>query len=295
MTAKISPADVKKLRETTGAGMMECKKALVEAEGDMQKAEEIIEKSGHKKAAKKASRTTAEGVLLAKVSPDNQSAVLIEVNCETDFVARDDNFKTFCDKLLVTVLENKTADLAKIHELPFDGKMTVEEARQALIAKIGENIQVRRAVYRSIDNGVLGVYCHDNRIGVLVDVENGTPELAKDMALQVAGMKPEYIKPEDLPQEVVEKQKEIFMARAQESGKPQDLIEKMVMGQVNKYLAEICLVGQPFIKDQDKKISQVLKEHNANVRYMTRLEVGEGIEVEKKSFQEEVMEQARGN
>lgn len=293
--ADIKASDVKALRERTGAGMMECKKALVEAEGDLEKAEDIIAKSGHNKAAKKAGRTAAEGVVLAKINPDQKSAAMIEVNCETDFVARDENFNKFCNDLISLVAEKQIDDVAKLNDLPMGEFSSVEEARKALVAKIGENIQFRRAVCVKSDSGIVGSYIHDGRIGVLVELTADAPDLAKDLAMHVAAMQPQYIKPEEVPQEVVDKEKEIFIARAKESGKPDNIIEKMIQGQINKYFAEICLVGQSFVKDQDKKISQLLKEANADVKTMVRFVVGEGIEVEKKSFQEEVMEQARGN
>lgn len=292
--ANITASDVKTLRERTGAGMMECKKALVEAEGNLEVAEDIIAKSGHKKAAKKAGRAAAEGLVLTQISDDNRSAVMIEVNSETDFVARDDSFNKFCNDLLALVAEHRLADVDKINALPMGNYPSVDEARQALIAKIGENINFRRAACIEKAEGVAGAYSHGNRIGVLVELAGGTPELAKDIAMQVAAMQPQYVSPEQVPADIIEREKEICMARAQESGKPANIIEKMVEGAIQKFLGEICLVGQPFVKDQNKKVGQLLKESNASVKSVTRFAVGEGIEIEKKSFHEEVMEQAKG-
>ncbi|HET9843441.1 MAG TPA: translation elongation factor Ts [Gammaproteobacteria bacterium] len=291
--ADISATDVKNLRERTGAGMMECKKALVEANGDMALAEELIAKAGSRRVQKTADRTAAEGLILAQVNPDQKSGALIEVNCETDFVTRATDFKEFCQKLVHVVAQAKNDNLESIKSMPIDNQQTVEEARQALVAKIGENIQFRRAQIVHAHQGVVGSYVHNDRIGVLVVISTNNEKLAKDLAMHTAAMRPQFVKPEDVPQTIVEKEKEIFIARAAESGKPANIVEKMIEGQVKKFVNEICLIGQPFIKDPDKQISQLLKEHNTTVESMIRFEVGEGIEVVKKSFQEEVMEQAR--
>ncbi len=293
--AKITASDVKTLRETTGAGMMECKRALVEAEGNMEQAEDIIAKSGHKKAAKKSGRTAAEGLVMTQASADGKSAAMVEVNSETDFVARDASFIGFCDSLIALVAEKGIDDIEKINALPMGKHASVDEARQSLIAKIGENVNVRRAACLSNSEGAVGAYTHGNRIGVLVELSTGTTELARDIAMHIAAMQPQYIHPEEVPAEAVAREKAIFVARAQESGKPDNIIEKMIDGQVKKYLAEICLVGQPFVKDPDKTVGKLLSEAKAEIKSMARFTVGEGIEVEKKSFQEEVMEQARGN
>lgn len=290
--ADITATMVKDLREKTGAGMMECKKALVEAKGDMREAEDIIAKSGHKKAAKSASRTAAQGKIV--VSGTSQRAVMLEINCETDFVGRDENFGQFCDAVAKTALDSKTTDIEKLMSLPLPGASSVEEARQALIARIGENIQIRRMSISEANAGELvGSYVHQSRIGVLVNVENGTEELAKALAMHVAAMRPQFISMSEVPQDVMARQKAIFVDIAKQSGKPENILEKIVEGQLQKHFAELCLEGQPFFKDPDITVGALLKASKATLKKMTRFEVGEGIEVIKKSFEEEVAE-ARG-
>lgn len=292
--ADITAAMVKELRERTGAGMMECKKALVEANGDMQEAEDIIAKSGHKKAAKSASRTAAEG-RIAIASAAN-GAVVVEINCETDFVGRDESFVQFCEKVANIALQAKPADIDALLNHSFDAGISVEDARKALISRLGENIQVRRfnAVTASPSQRI-GSYIHNFRIGVLVLVEGGDDALAKDLAMHIAAMKPQYVSADEVPENVVAKEKEIAMERAKQSGKPENILEKIVQGQVQKHLNEICLLGQGFFKDADQSVGALLKSANAKVVSMIRMEVGEGIEVIKKSFEEEVMAQARGS
>lgn len=291
--ADITAAMVKDLRDKTGAGMMECKKALVEANGNMQEAEDIIAKSGHKKAAKSASRTAAQGKIV--IAGSSQISVMIEVNCETDFVARDENFSRFCDEVAKVALEKQVDSVETLITLPVEGYASIEEARQALIARIGENIQIRRiALVKAQDSEQIGSYVHQFRIGVLVLIEGGKPELAKDLAMHIAAMKPQYVAPENVPEAVMAREKAIFVDIAKQSGKPDNIIEKMVAGQLQKFLAEICLVGQPFFKDPDQTIAALLKSQQAAIKNMVRFEVGEGIEVNKKSFEEEVAE-ARGS
>lgn len=291
--ADITATMVKDLRERTGAGMMECKKALVEANGNMETAEDIIAKSGHKKAAKSASRTAAQGKIVMAVSP--KATAMLEINCETDFVARDENFTHFCDQVAQKALETNTSDVEKLLTLPIAGFDSVEEARQALIARIGENIQIRRGVISKAEaNETLGNYLHQTRIGVVVVIEGGSPELAKDLAMHAAAMRPQFMDPTQVPESVITRQKAIFVDMAKESGKPENMLEKIVAGQLQKHLAEICLTGQPFFKDTDKTIATLLKEHKATLKQMTRFEVGEGIEVVKMSFEEEVAA-ARGS
>lgn len=294
MAEQITAEMVKALRERTGAGMMECKKALVEAKGDMTAAEDIIAKSGSRKADKSASRTAAQGRIAIASSPT--SAVMIEINCETDFVARDEGFAQFCQAVADLALAKDCQNVESLMALPFDSTGNVEEARKAIIVRIGENIQIRRLhVMKAQAKQRIGSYIHNARIGTLILLEGGNEELAKDLAMHVAAMKPQFISPSEIPQAIVQKEHEIFMERAKQSGKPENILEKIVQGQLQKQANEICLLGQPFFKDPDKTIEALVKSLNASILSMIRFEVGEGIEVIKKSFEEEVMEQARGS
>ncbi len=294
MAEQITAEMVKALRERTGAGMMECKKALVEAKGDMTAAEDIIAKSGSRKADKSASRTAAQGRIAIASSPT--SAVMIEINCETDFVARDEGFAQFCQAVADLALAKDCQNVEALMALPFDSTGNVEEARKAIIVRIGENIQIRRLhVMKAQAKQRIGSYIHNARIGTLILLEGGNEELAKDLAMHVAAMKPQFISPSEIPQAIVQKEHEIFMERAKQSGKPENILEKIVQGQLQKQANEICLLGQPFFKDPDKTIEALVKSLNASILGMIRFEVGEGIEVIKKSFEEEVMEQARGS
>jgi elongation factor Ts len=284
---------VKELRERTGAGMMECKNALVDAGGDMDAAVEAMRKSGLAKADKKASRVAAEGKVIQALSADGKQAVMVEVNSETDFVAKDGNFNTFAEAVAQIALDANPADIDALLAADHNGA-TVEEARQALIAKIGENIQVRRFV-RSETDGQLGAYVHGGKIGVLVEIDGGDPELAHDIALHIAAMNPEFISDADVPADVMAKEKEILIAQAADSGKPPEIIEKMVSGRLRKHLAGITLLGQPFVKDGDLTVGKLLKQKNATVKGFQRLVVGEGIEKKQENFAEEVMQQVSGN
>ncbi len=290
----ISASDVKALREETGAGMMDCKNALVEAEGDMDKARGILEKKGQRKVQKAASRTAAEGRIMAAISGDGQSGALIEINCETDFVGRDEGFLAFCEKASQAILDAGESNIDEINALPYGDGNTIEEARQALVTKIGENIKIRRAQTITANGDLLGAYVHDGRIGAIARIKGGDAALAKDLAMHMAAMNPQYITLDEVPADVVAKEKENATERFSESGKPANVIEKMIEGQVNKYLGEICFMGQAFIKEPKKTVSTLLTENKAELVSIERFEVGEGIEVSKKSFQEEVMEQARG-
>ncbi|HFC53284.1 MAG TPA: elongation factor Ts [Gammaproteobacteria bacterium] len=289
----ITASMVKELRERTGAGMMECKKALVESGGDIDAAIEFLRKSGQAKADKKAGRTAAEGRIVIRSSSDGRRAVMVEINCETDFVASDDNFTSFAEGVADLVLERQPADLESLLAAPM-GEGSVEEARKALIAKIGENITVRR--FESMEvSGVLGQYLHGSRIGVLVDLEGGDAGLARDVAMHIAASRPVCISADQVDPQLIEKEKEIFRAQAEESGKPPEIVEKMISGRINKYLKEITLLGQPFVKNPDESVEKLLAREGASVRSFARLEVGEGIEKKSENFAEEVMAQVQGS
>ncbi|MDM3870263.1 translation elongation factor Ts [Porticoccus sp. W117] len=278
---------VKELRERTGLGMMECKKALAAAGGDIEVAIEELRKSSGMKAAKKAGRTAADGVVAIKVADDNSYGVLVEVNSETDFVARDEGFLGFVNTVAEKVFADKQTDVAAL----MDGDL--ENAREALVQKIGENISVRRAIV--VEGTVVGGYVHsNNRIGVLTALTGGSDEVAKDVSMHVAAVNPQVAKPEDLPQDVLDKEKEIFTAQARESGKPEEIIEKMIVGRMNKFKAENSLVEQPFVKDPDVKVGKLVANAGGEVASFTRYEVGEGIEVEETDFAAEVAAAVQG-
>tara|TARA_R110001606_G_scaffold13274_2_gene57876 strand:+ start:9322 stop:10182 length:861 start_codon:yes stop_codon:yes gene_type:complete len=283
---------VKELRERTGLGMMECKKALVEAGADIEKAIDDLRKSGQAKAAKKAGRTAAEGAVVIATTADNSRAVMVEINSETDFVARDDNFLGFSSKVAQAALDADETDPAKIAELSIEGG-TVEEARQALVQKIGENIQVRRAVRLSVDGGVVGSYVHGGKIGVLVAMNGGDAELGKDVSMHVAAVAPMVVKSDQVPQEVLDKEREIIRAQPDMEGKPAEIVEKMLGGRINKYLKEVSLNDQPFVKDPNVTVGGLVKDAGAEVVAFERLVVGEGIEKEEVDFAAEVMAQAK--
>jgi elongation factor Ts len=287
---QITAALVKELRERTSAGMMECKKALTETQGDIEAAIELMRKSGQAKADKKAGRVAAEGRV--EIASDGPTAVIAEVNSETDFVAKDPSFQAFAAECAAVALESGATDVASLMEVERDGQ-TLETRRAALIAKIGENIQMRR-FERVQTDGVLGAYLHGSRIGVLVSMSGGDEDLAKDVAMHVAASRPICVDADQVPADTVEKEREIFRAQAQESGKPAEIVEKMIEGRIRKFLAEVTLVGQPFVKNPDQTVGQLLKEKGATVTGFVRYEVGEGIEKKVENFAEEVMAQARG-
>jgi len=292
----ITAALVKELRERTGAGMMECKKALVETDGDIELAIENMRKSGQAKAAKKAGRIAAEGVIVIQASEDGKKVAMAEVNCETDFVAKDENFLSFANAVAERVLNSDVTDVDALNALPLhEGEdTTVEEARQALVSKIGENMNVRRFI-RMESAGQIASYRHGVRIGVLVDLAGGDADLGRDLAMHVAASNPVCVEEKDVPQELLAKEKEIIEAQARESGKPDNIIEKMVEGRIRKYLAEITLTGQPFVKDPDTTVGKLLNSSDASVNQFVRFEVGEGIEKKQENFAEEVMAQVRGD
>ena len=284
--AAISASMVKELSERKGLGMMECKKALVEADGNLELAIENLRKSSGMKAAKKAGRVAADGVV--RVAVNGSQGTLLEVNSETDFVARDDNFSAFADKVIAKASLAASTDVGTLME----GEL--EDARSALVQKIGENITVRRI--EKISASVVGVYVHSNeKIGVMIGLDGGSQALAKDIAMHVAASNPMVVNPDDVDPGVIEKEKEIFAAQAESSGKPAEIIEKMVGGRIRKFLAEISLVEQPFVKDPDQTVGQLVEAAGARVTGMVRFEVGEGIEKDEIDFAEEVMAQARGS
>jgi len=289
----ITASMVKELRERTGAGMMECKKALTEADGNIEAAIENMRKSGQAKAAKKAGRTAADGVIVVAQSGDGSKAAMVEVNCETDFVAKDENFGSFADAIAERVLNSDAPDVAALMALPLhEGEdTTIEEARQALVSKIGENMNVRRFA-RVAAQGTLHNYSHGVRIGVLVDVSGGDRDLGRDLAMHIAATNPVCVAESDVPADLLAKEREITEAQAKESGKPDNIVEKMVEGRMRKYLAEITLVGQSFVKDPDTTVAKLLQANGATVNSFVRFEVGEGIEKKVEDFREEVMAQA---
>jgi len=289
----ITASLVKELRERTGAGMMECKKALTETGGDIEAAIENMRKSGQAKAAKKAGRTAADGVIVIAQSDDGGKAVMVEVNCETDFVAKDDHFRSFADAVADRVLNSDAADVEALMATPLhEGEdTTIEEARQALVSKIGENMAVRRFV-RMPAQGAIASYSHGVRIGVLVDMSGGDESLGRDLAMHIAASNPVCVNEDQVPADMLAKEREITEAQARDSGKPDNIIEKMIEGRMRKYLGEITLVGQPFVKDPDTKVGKLLDKQGATVNGFVRFEVGEGIEKKVEDFREEVMAQA---
>jgi elongation factor Ts len=282
----VTAALVKELRERTAAGMLDCKKALVETDGDIELAIENMRKNGQAKAAKKAGRIAAEGVILTKVAKG--VATMMEVNSETDFVARDDGFVKFGQKLIETAFANKINDIDTLNNTEVDG-IKISDLRDTLVAKIGENISPRRVVTVEGDN--LGAYVHSARIGVIAILQGGDEELAKDIAMHVAASSPQFVRPEDVPAEVVAKEKEIQLDIALQSGKPPEIAEKMVAGRMNKFTGEISLTGQPFVKDPSILVADLLKSKGADVINFVRFEVGEGIEKKEEDFAAEVAAQ----
>ncbi|MCG6943315.1 MAG: translation elongation factor Ts [Thiohalocapsa sp.] len=291
----ISASLVKELRERTGAGMMECKRALQETDGDIEAAIEAMRKSGQAKAAKKAGRIAADGVVELCVAEGGSRGAMVEINSETDFVAKDENFRGFAEAVGQTVLASDAADVAALAEQPLAGAgdATVNAAREALIAKVGENVQLRRVVRFDAPEGVLHSYRHGVRIGVIVDLVGGDETLGRDIAMQVAATNPMCISADDLPAEALEKEREIFRAQALESGKPPEIVDKMIGGRMRKFAEEVTLLGQAFVKDPSMKVEQLLKQAGARVAAFARFEVGEGIEKRADNFAEEVQAQAK--
>ena len=286
---------VKELREKTGAGMMDCKKVLTETDGDMEKAIELLRERGIAKAAKKSGRVAAEGLVEAVVSEDGKTGAIIEVNSETDFVAKNEEFKTFVNDVAKQVLETNPKDVEELlaQEAKFEKGKTVQEALVGKIATIGENLSIRRFA-RFESEGLVEKYIHgDGKIAVLVNMKKGDAEVAKDICMQIAAARPEYVKREDVPQERVNKEMEILKIQTMNEGKPEAIAEKIVMGRIGKFYEEICLVDQIFVKDSSMKVSELLKQKDAEVVEFARFEKGEGIEKKEENFAEEVMKQIK--
>ena len=287
----ITASLVKELREMTGAGMMECKKALVEVDGDLNAAQELLRKKGQASAEKKAGRVAAEGRV--ELAVGNDAAVIVEVNCETDFVAKDENFLGFAHEAAALALAHRPADVAALMALDVDGE-AFEAKRNALVVKIGENCAVRR--FEIIEpKGQVAQYVHGVKIGVLIDLEGGDEQLGRDVAMHVAATNPDCISADDVPAETLENERRILSAQAEQEGKPAEIVAKMVEGRLRKYLNEITLLGQPFVKDPDMNVGKLLQNNSATVHSFVRLEVGEGIEKKVENFAEEVQAQVKAS
>lgn len=288
----ISASMVKELRERTGAGMMECKKALQESNGNIDLAIELLRTSGQAKAEKKAKRVAAEGKIIIKNNLEN--AVIVEINSETDFAANDSNFTDFANSIADVLLQNEISDINSLNDLKLSDDVSVEEARTNLISKIGENISIRRfdKIHQAIN---IGEYSHGSRIGVIVSLDKSEPDLAKDIAMHIAASNPVCLDEEDVPEDLVSREKRIFLEQASSSGKPPEIIEKMVEGRMKKFFKEITLLGQSFIKDPDISIRDLLDQSEAKVQSFIRYEVGEGIEKKEENFADEVMKQIKGD
>lgn len=292
----ISAQLVKELREMTGAGMMECKKALVATEGNLDQAVEELRKSGQAKAVKKSGRVTAEGLIAVEFNSNKDKAVILEVNCETDFVARESKFVDFVNNVAKIALNNNITSVDALSESEYADGVNVENTKLDLISKIGENISIRRLETVETSEGTLGSYMHGgSRIGAVVAIDSNDPELATDLAMQVTAMNPEYVSKDEVDPARVQKEKEIFLAQAKEqhAGKPDDIVEKIIKGQISKAIEGITLLGQVFVKDSNMKVEQLLKNKSTKVTKMVRFAVGEGIEKEESDFVAEVMSQVK--
>jgi elongation factor Ts len=292
---EITPAMVKDLRERTGAGMMECKKALADAGGNLEAAVEVLRKKGAASADKKAGRIAAEGVVLVSVAPDRRRGVLVEINCETDFVAKDENFKAFANAVADLVLQGAAADVEALKTAKLNDGVCVEEARKTLVGKIGENIAVRRfAILRAPAGGRVAGYAHGSRIGTLVVSSGGREDLGRDLAMHVAASRPQCLDRAQVPAELIARERDIYLAQAQGSGKPANVLDKIIEGKLQKFLGEITLLGQPFVKDPDITVAKLLDKEGARVAEFVRFEVGEGLEKRADDFAAEVMAQVKG-
>jgi elongation factor Ts len=291
----ISAQQVKDLRERTGLGMMECKQALTETSGNMQAAEDLLRKKAGAKVEKKAGRTAAEGAIGIYSSADRKLAAMVEVNSETDFVAKGEDFLNFANGVAACAANANPADVEALYRQPLvNGGDNVMKAREGLVMKLGENIGVRRFTRLVSGNGHIGAYVHGRKIGVLVELEGGDDQLAKDIAMHIAASRPECVSKDQVPADLIAKEKEIFAEQAKQSGKPANIIEKMVEGRINKFLNEVTLLGQPFVKDPDTTVEKLLKGRNARALRFTRYEVGEGIEKKTADFAAEVMATVKG-
>lgn len=295
--AQITAQMVKTLREQTGAGMMDCKKALEEVDGNLEEAVTLLRKKGEAKAGKRADKTAAEGRVVIALNDAETEAVMLEVNCETDFVAKDENFVAFAGHVVSRAMQEGLDSLDALMALPYEAgqESSVEKVRESLVAKIGENIKIRRFADMKA-SGYVGHYIHSNqRIGVLVALREKNETLARDVAMHVAASAPKALSSDEVPQELIATEKEIFTAQAIESGKPADIAEKMVVGRINKFLKEVSLLDQPFVKDPSQTIAELVKANNNEIEAFVRFEVGEGIEVVKEDFAAEVMKQVEAS
>jgi elongation factor Ts len=290
----ISAAQVKELRERTGLGMMECKGALAETQGDMDAAVDLLRKKAGSKVEKKSGRTAAEGAIGVSLSADRKLGAMVEVNSETDFVAKGDDFQAFANAIAAVIARHNPADVSALSAMKLDSGETVAKTREGLVAKLGENISVRRFVRVAAKSGQVASYLHGRKIGVLVEFDGGQDSLGRDIAMHIAASRPECVSREQVSAELIAKEKEIATAKAVAEGKPAEIIEKMVTGRINKYLSEITLLGQPFVKDDKTTIEKLLKKTNASVVGFTRYEVGEGIKKKTGDFAAEVMAQVKG-
>jgi len=292
----ISAQQVKELRERTGLGMMECKAALTETNGNMEAAADLLRKKAGAKVEKKAGRIAAEGAIGIFLSPDRKTAAMAEVNSETDFVAKGDDFAAFAADAAACVAKRQPSDVETLYQLPLkDGAPeTVARVREGLVMKLGENINVRRFERMAAAKGHIGSYVHGRKIGVLIEIEGGDEALARDLAMHIAASRPEYVSRDQVPAAAIAKEKEIFSEQAKQSGKPANIIEKMVEGRVSKYLNEITLLGQPFVKDPDTTVEKLLKSKGATAVRFSRFEVGEGMEKRSEDFAAEVMATVKG-
>ncbi len=290
----ITASMVKELRERTGAGMMDCKKALTETDGDMEAAIDLMRTSGAAKAAKKSGRVAAEGLVKVNISDDKKTATILEVNSETDFVTKGDAFVAFVEALGELAIKTKPANIEQFLEQTLDNGDSLEKAREEIVANVGENVAIRRVQTVSVDSGVIGAYKHGERIAVLTVLEGGDEDLAKDIAMHIAASRPECVTEDELPADIIEREKAIFVEQARESGKPDDIIEKMIVGRMKKFVNEVTLYGQAFVKDPDTTVGKLAKSNNATVKSFVRFEVGEGIEKKEENFADEVMAQVKG-
>ncbi len=291
---KISAIEVKKLRALTNAGMMDCKKALVESQGDFQKAILVLKESGQSKADSKSGRVAAHGIVSIEIEKAQRLALVLEINCETDFAAKDNQFVEFSNQISNLLVNEKIENIDQLMDCSISKFERVEDFRKSVVAKLGENITIRRFV-RIFYQGTLGSYVHGNKIAALVDVDIDDKNLAKDLAMHVAASKPKYIVQTDIPKAIIDEESRILRSQAEQEGKPKEIIEKIVTGKLNKHLNEITLLGQEYIKDPDLNISQLLKKSNATVNLFVRYEVGEGIEQQDKNFADEVKEQVEAS